>query len=141
MLAHRPSLDLLDGLDLDFLSVGYNGHGMLGGDGGQIEMGDGEAGGYSYDDDFLFDQGFDSTEAEDEAYHSDLFKLGAADRSDANWATQFRRSSLGGGSFDFTGSFFEGLGELAFVHFFLLHINSCIEVHARLVRFYFSRHC
>ena len=114
MLAHRPSLDLLDGLDLDFLSVGYNGNGMLGGDVGQ--MGDNDAGGYSYEDDFLFDQGFDSTEAEDEAYHSDLFKLGAADRGDANWATQFRRSSLGGGSFDFTASFFEGLGERLSVH-------------------------
>ena len=102
MLTHRPSLDLLDGLDLDFLSVGYNGNEMLP---------DGGVGEGFYEDDFLFDQSFDGTNAEDEAYHSDVFKLGLADnRNDPNWAIQFRRSSLGSGSLDLSGCFFEGLG-------------------------------
>lgn len=107
MLAHRPSLDLLDGLDLDFLSVGYNGNDMLNsGEMGQMEEG------FSYEDDFLFDPVFSpSSGGDEEEYNTDMFKLGMADsRIDPNWATQFRRSSLGGGSFDLTGSFFEGLG-------------------------------
>ena len=116
MLTHRPSLDLLDGLDLDFLSVGYNGNEMLP---------DGGVGEGFYEDDFLFDQAFDDTNAEDEAYHSDVFKLGLADnRNDPNWAIQFRRSSLGSGSLDLSGCFFEGLGTYSTV----LHrrvINMC----------------
>jgi hypothetical protein len=113
MLTHRPSLDLLDGLDLDFLSVGYNGNEMLP---------DGGVGEGFYEDDFLFDQEFDGTNAEDEAYHSDVFKLGLADnRNDPNWAIQFRRSSLGSGSLDLTGCFVEGLG----AHSILSHTIPC----------------
>jgi hypothetical protein len=105
MLAHRPSLDLLDGLDLDFLSVGYNTN-------DNMHMHAGSAGeGFSYDDDFLFDQAFDGPDEDHDAYQSDMLQLGLGDsRVDPNWATQFRRSSLGGGSFDLTGSFFDGLG-------------------------------
>ena len=50
MLARRQSLDLLDGLDMDFLTVGYGGNNQ--------QMGD-QSNGFTYEDDFFFDQQFE----------------------------------------------------------------------------------
>ena len=51
MLARRQSLDLLDGLDMDFLGMAGGVGGGLGGMGGDS--------GFSYEDDFFFDQQYD----------------------------------------------------------------------------------
>ena len=76
---------------------------------------------FSYEDDFLFDQNmkFDPNNMKyDIKYENDtslnmninqdLFKMGGGENN--SWGAYRRSSSLGGGSFDLTGSFFEGLG-------------------------------
>mmetsp|Transcript_19934 Transcript_19934/g.19249 ORF Transcript_19934/g.19249 Transcript_19934/m.19249 type:complete len:470 (-) Transcript_19934:5-1414(-) len=99
MLERRPSLDLLDGLDLDFLTVGYGG-GDLDGDQGTA---------FDYENDFFFDEDFNSKSDE-----SDLFKMGPGPRAGSLGRADSlgRTDSLGGdsGSFDLGGIFFEGLG-------------------------------
>lgn len=102
MLARRQSLDLLDGLDMDFLTVGYGAEGQMGG---------AESNGFSYEDDFFFGQHFEEKGlGQEEGVASDLF-----DPPSSSWGAHSRRTSsigtsLGGGSFDLGGAFFEGLG-------------------------------
>lgn len=122
MLSRRQSLDLLDGLDMDFLTVGYEGN-------SQISGGvDGCSNGFSYEDDFFFDQQFEErsgsigqdNDPEGIAYNQDIFRMGGtlSDPSSSSWGSNNSRSrrtssigiSLGAGSFDIGGAFFEGLG-------------------------------
>lgn len=100
MLARKQSLDLLDGLDMDFLTVGY-GEGLT------------TNGGSFSDKDFFLDQNFDD--------RKESFSLsigpdgGSSDLENDLDAFRTRRCSsislLGDGSFDLIGSnFFDGLG-------------------------------
>ena len=102
MLARKQSLDLLDGLDMDFLTVGY-GEGLTT-NGGSLSFSD---------KDFFLDQNFDD--------RKESFSLGIGHDSGSsdldNDLDVFRSrrcssiSMLGEGSFDLLGSnFFDGLG-------------------------------
>ena len=129
MLAHRPSLDLLDGLDLDFLTANYglgsdmemsmknenrnnldndprksdnNQHQKDGIENGSDEMQMSE---YLNNDEFLFE-----FENENDSYKTEVGNVGNKNLRDRveSWGSQFRRSSLSGGSFDLSSSIFDG---------------------------------
>ena len=160
MLAHRPSLDLLDGLDLDFFSVrdnfgndidmnmlndnrndnddliSYNNNNTNNNDNNyknnnninnniniNIKKNKDDNKDHNVDiseyldnDDFLFEQSFlqkSEIDGNDLDYDADMFKIdNNSNRSSRveSWGSQFRRSSLGGGSFDLTNLFFDGFG-------------------------------
>jgi hypothetical protein len=105
MLARKQSLDLLDGLDMDFLTVGYDGTGK------------GAQGSFPYQDDFFLDHSFDDRSGSmgmgimgqdsgsscDQEVDLDLFRH--------RRSSSISNSLMGDGSFDLVGgSFFDGLG-------------------------------
>lgn len=100
MLAPKQSLDLLDGLDMDFLKVGYS---------GDI----GQARSFSLGEDYFLDQAFDGDDGNERT------RLDSISEHDLDNIFRHRNScaSSGGaltdgdGSFDLVGgNFFDGLG-------------------------------